>query len=49
MIEDVINATEGAQSSTLTSIAVSVQSHIIGFNAEKSRLDNGRSIKLSEQ
>ena len=46
MIEDVISAMEGAQFSNLTSVAISMQSHIIGFNAEQSRLDNGRSIKL---
>ena len=41
---DYINGKE--DSFTRTTIDESIESHVIGFKAEESRLDNGRTIKL---
>lgn len=49
MIDDVINAMSGKPSFGLTSVETSVESHIIGFNAEESRLNNGKSIEIKHK
>lgn len=46
MSEDIINTYKGKNSKSLTSIDNSMQSHFIGFKAEESRKNNGKSIKL---
>lgn len=47
MIADVIDAMNGKTSKSLTSIEQSMQSHIIGFNAELSRLNHGELRKIN--
>ncbi len=46
MIDDMVNFLRGKSYKALTSIDTSLQSHVIGFNAEKSRLHNGEVVKL---
>lgn len=46
MIKDIVNFYNGNNASVYTSIEKSTQSHLIGFAAEKSRLNNGQVIKL---
>ncbi len=46
MLDDMINYLSGKECKGLTSIDTSIQSHIIGYNAEKSRLKNGKVIKI---
>lgn len=50
LLRDLFNQAQGvtAIDSSLTSIDKSVQSHMMAFAAERSRLENGRSVELEE-
>ena len=48
MVDDVINSMNGKPSFGLTAVSASMQSHIIGFKAEESRLNGGESIDLTD-
>ena len=46
LLDDIIASYEGGSTQNLTSIELSFASHVIGFNAELSRLKGGELIKL---
>ncbi len=46
MMEDIVGFLHGEPSKSLTDIEQSMQSHVIGFNAEKSRINGGKTIQL---
>ena len=48
LLDDVLSYYEGNSILNLTTIELSFASHIIGFNAELSRLNGGKLIKIND-